>query len=81
MVTDKSIKFLFENNNESKLELFSVHGILGITDESIKILEKNEGVVKNLNAIDIVACSNIKNNSNEYLKKKFPKLEVFQVFF
>jgi F-box/leucine-rich repeat protein 2/20 len=81
MVTDKSIKFLFENNNESKLELFSVHGILGITDESIKILEKNEGVVKNLNAIDIVACINVKNNSNEYLKKKFPKLEVFQVFF
>ena len=81
MISDKSVKVLFENNNNSQLELFSVHGILGITDESINILSNNEGVVKHLSAIDIVACSNVINNSNDYLKQKFPKLEVFQVFF
>ena len=52
-----------------------------LTDESINILSNNEGVVKHLSAIDIVACSNVINNSNDYLKQKFPKLEVFQVFF
>ena len=80
-ITDKSIEYMFSENKNKNLELISLHGILGITDKSIDILKKNEGILKSLNTIDLVACSNVKNRDNNYIKKIFKNVECFQVFF
>ena len=80
-ITDKSIEYMFSENKNKNLELISLHGILGITDKSIDILRKNEGILKSLNTIDLVACSNVKNRDNNYIKKIFKNVECFQVFF
>ena len=79
-VTDKGIKALFGQGVEIKLELISLHGLLGITDEGIECMHANRGIVENLNTIDLNACSNVKNRSKEYLLTKFPKLTVFAYF-
>ena len=70
-----------KDEDSEDLELISLHGILGITDKSIDILKKNEGILKSLNTIDLVACSNVKNRDNNYIKKIFKNVECFQVFF
>jgi len=59
------------------LELLSLHGILGITDVTIESLADNV----NLKTLDIMGCKNIKNNSKEYLTRKFSKLECFKYHF
>ena len=56
------------------LELLSLHGILGVTDETIENISDNV----NLKTLDIMGCKNIKNNSKEYLLRKFTKLECFK---
>lgn len=80
-LTDKTIEYLFSKEKNGKLELLSVHGLLGVTDKSINILKGNKGIVENLNTIDLVACSNIKNRRNEDIKKIFPNVTCFQVCF
>ena len=80
-LTDDSIKSMFENNDSSQLELISLHGILGITDRAIDIMSNNKGIKEHLNTIDLCACSNTKNRTNEYLKGLFPHLVKYQYFF
>ena len=80
-LTDKTIEYMFSENKNQNLELISLHGILGITDKSITILRNNKGIIKNLNTIDLVACSNVKNRDNKYIKSIFKNVECFQVFF
>ena len=80
-LTDKTIEYMFSENKNQNLELISLHGILGITDKSITILRNNKGIIKNLNTIDLVACSNVKNRDNKYIKNIFKNVECFQVFF
>ena len=80
-LTDNTIDYLFSGDKNKNLELISVHGILGITDKSIEILKNNKGILKSLNSIDLVACSNIKNRDNKYIKNIFHNVECFQVFF
>ena len=80
-LTDNTVNYLFSEGKNSNLELLSLHGILGITDKSVEILKNNKGILKSLNTIDLVACSNVKNKDNNYLKSIFHKLECFQVFF
>ena len=80
-LTDNTIDYLFSGDKNNNLELISVHGILGITDKSIEILKNNKGILKSLNSIDLVACSNIKNRDNKYIKSIFHNVECFQVFF
>ena len=80
-LTDKTIEYMFSENKNQNLELISLHGILGITDKSINILKNNKGIVNNLNTIDLVACSNVKNRDNKYIKNIFKNVECFQVFF
>ena len=79
-LTDETIKSIFLNNPDSKLELISLHGLLGITDKSVDILSNVKGITENLKTIDLNACSNVKDKSEEYLKSKFPKLEKFKYF-
>ena len=80
-ITDKSIAYMFSGDKNSKLELISLHGILGITDNSINILKNNKGILKNLNTIDLVACSNVTKRDDKYIKNIFKNVECFQVFF
>ena len=80
-LTDKTIEYMFSENKNQNLELISLHGILGITDKSITILRNNKGIIINLNTIDLVACSNVKNRDNKYIKNIFKNVECFQVFF
>ena len=80
-LTDNTVKYLFDGDKNPNLELISLHGILGITDKSVEILKNNNGILKNLNTIDLVACSNVKQRDNSYIKSIFKKVECFQVFF
>ena len=80
-LTDKTIEYMFSNDKNKNLELISLHGILGITDKAINILKNNKGILKSLKTIDLVACSNVKNRDNNYIKKIFINIECFQVFF
>ena len=80
-LTDKTVEYMFSEDKNQNLELISLHGILGITDKSITILRNNKGIIKNLNTIDLVACSNVKNRDNKYIKNIFKNVECFQVFF
>ena len=80
-LTDNTVYYLFSQDKNSNLELISLHGILGITDKSIEILKNNKGILKNLNTIDLVACSNVKKRDNDYIKSIFHNVECFQVFF
>ena len=80
-LTDKTVEYMFKEDKNKNLELISLHGILGITDESVEILRNNKGIVKSLNTIDLVACSNVKKRDNNYIKSIFKNVECFQVFF
>ena len=80
-LTDKTVEYMFSEDKNPKLELISLHGILGVSDKSVNILRNNEGILKNLNTIDLVACSNVKNRDNKYIKNIFKNVECFQVFF
>ena len=80
-LTDNTVYYLFNDDKNPNLELISLHGILGITDKSVEILKSNKGILKNLNTIDLVACSNVKKRDNDYIKSIFHKVECFQVFF
>ena len=80
-LTDNTVYYLFNADKNPNLELISLHGILGITDKSVEILKNNKGILKNLNTIDLVACSNVKKRNNEYIKSIFHNVECFQVFF
>ena len=80
-LTDKTVEYMFSEDKNQNLELISLHGILGITDKSVEILKNNKGIVKSLNTIDLVACSNVKNRDNKYIKNIFKNVECFQVFF
>ena len=80
-LTDNTVHYLFNGDKNPNLELISLHGILGITDKSIEILKSNKGILKSLNTIDLVACSNVKKRDNEYIKSIFHNVECFQVFF
>jgi hypothetical protein len=80
-LTDNTVYYLFNDNKNPNLELISLHGILGITDKTVEILRSNKGILKNLNTIDLVACSNVKKRDNEYIKSIFHNVECFQVFF
>ena len=42
-LTDKTVEYMFNGDKNPKLELISLHGILGITDKSIEILRNNKG--------------------------------------
>ena len=44
-------------------------------------MSNNKGIKEHLNTIDLCACSNTKNRTNEYLKGLFPNLEKYQYFF
>ena len=80
-LTDKTIEALFKDNNEDcKLELISLHGLLGITDYAVDVMGMNKGIKENLKIIDLCSCSNVVNRQKEFLKEKFPKLERFQYF-
>ena len=80
-LTDKTIEALFKDNNEEcKLELISLHGLLGVTDYAVDIMGMNKGVKENLKIIDLCSCSNVANRKKEFLKEKFPMLEKFQYF-
>ena len=80
-LTDNTIFYLFDGDKNPNLELLSLHGILGITDKTVEILRNNKGILKNLNTIDLVACSNVKKRDNDFIKSIFNKVECFQVFF
>ena len=80
-LTDNTVYYLFSKDKNPNLELISLHGILGVTDKSIEILKSNKGILKSLNTIDLVACSNIKKRDNDYIKSIFHNVECFQVFF
>ena len=80
-LTDKTIEYMFSKDRNKNLELISLHGILGVTDKAIDILKNNKGILENLNTIDLVACSNVKNRDNKYIKNIFKNVECFQVFF
>ncbi len=68
--TFKSLKLI-------KLELLSLHGLLGITDETIDIISCN----KELKTLDTMGCKNIQKNEKEYLITLFPKLSCFKYHF
>lgn len=77
-ITDECIKVISEKCNQ--LELISLHGLLGITDKGIDMLASNSSIAKKLNTIDLYACVNIKNKSEDYLLKLFPNLKTFKHF-
>lgn len=65
----------------NKLELLSLHGLLGITDKTIDYLRANTGIVKNLKTLDVNGCKNVINKDESYLLSKFPNLKCFKYHF
>ncbi len=78
-VTDKSFEVLSKKLN--KLQLLSLHGLLGITDRTIDNLSFNEGIEKSLATLDVNGCKNIINKEETYLKSKFRNITCFKYHF
>ena len=60
-----------------QLELLSIYGLRGVTDQSIALLAAPGGCRGTLRTLDVHGCCNISTRSNEDLLELFPKLTCF----
>ena len=75
-ITDEGLKNLITEFYQ--LELLSLHGILGITDNTVSLMKTNKNLVKTITTLDLYGCANIKNKDKEFLKNIFLFIKVFK---